>query len=109
MSRQDCNKRPKGSVMRLKMPAKGINDVLNADAQLCKNVASGTTTPLCSAASKGFSSPSEMPITNPISRGRNKPAVTNLCNALKPITKGVHRQFNGQGQSNYQQECLVRV
>ncbi len=87
MSRQDCSKRPRGSVMRRMMPATGTSDVLTADATLCRNAATGTTTPLWKAASRGLTSPSEMPITNPISRGRNKPAVTNLCNATKPITR----------------------
>ena len=87
MSLQDCNSRPKGSVNRTKMPAKGTRAVLTASATLCRNAAIGAMTPLCRAARVGLSSPSEMPITNPINRGRNKPAVTNLCNTTKPITK----------------------
>lgn len=84
MSRQDCSNRPRGSVTRLKIAANGVRDVLTAKPTLCKNVATGTTRPLWMAANKGFSIPSEMPITNPINRGRNKPAVTNLSNATKP-------------------------
>lgn len=86
MSRQDCNNRPRGSVMRSRMPAMGSSDVLTADATLFRNAATGTMTPLWRAASKGLTNPSEMLNTNPINRGRNKPAATNLCNATKPIT-----------------------
>jgi hypothetical protein len=53
---------------------------------LLRNAATGTMTPLWRAASKGLTNPSEMLNTNPINRGRNKPAATNLCNATKPIT-----------------------
>ena len=86
MSRQDCNNRPRGSVMRSRMPAMGWSDVLTADATLLRNAATGTMTPLWRAASKGLTNPSEMLNTNPINRGRNKPAATNLCYATKPIT-----------------------
>lgn len=79
MSRQDCNSRPIGSVIRDKMPAKGSKAVLTADATLCRKAANGAMIPLWRAASIGLKSPSETAITNPINRGLNKPAVTNLC------------------------------
>ena len=77
-SRQDCNTRLMGSVINNKMVANGSNAFLTAMPTLCRKVANGAMTPLCSADRAGLTIPSERPITNPIKRGLNNPAVTNL-------------------------------